>query len=572
MPSHTLFRSYDSNKPSPIVDKFSLPDNAILFTYSSEYETDNYLETTTKYGTLESAYARISYGRNGFATYGTPFIRCTSANTNWTFEGVVNAPNTNLSLMQTGEFAGLPVYGTQLAQYQEKDVGLDIDQRYSGRHGYTVGSTADFSSPSRANADIPTILGLAPGDAATTVSTDRYNHKSQPHEGHLHTVYGDNFANKLTKYKFGELVSPTEGIWDTGGLNLIGVGLLKKDFNIPTSTGKPVTSIPKGILVLGNDISLDTDITSFSENYAMLDAEHDLTAGTTPNKGGRSASSTSFAGVPLYMVYKAESFGVMSPPVGTNTINFSVTSNTSGMHDHRIKTSSIAKSDKTGLSGDKLGPAGDHTHDVSYKSDIVLKSKWLNGWITLKNETPLANGMIIAYCPPAASVTSTTTDNDLLPPNWHFCDGNNGTPDLRDYMVAVNMNTSGMSLYNTVVNTNNQLSIASLTVGPNSGEIEMSFNDGVKIIKIKTHTHVIGVEGGPTTKGTPIPFKGSHAGDPSRWHTHVVEPNETFTTTTQNSAGTNVSATFNSITPNSTFNYNPSSVTLAFIMLNKAIP
>ena len=241
-------------------------------------------------------------------------------------------------------------------------------------------------------------------------------------------------------------------------------------------------------------------------------------------------------------------------------------SNTGGLHNH-ASTAPAFKSIRTGQSGSKLGPSGSHNHVVEYTGSIELKTKWLNGWVTLKDETPIANNIILAFSPYKARMSETTlTADNWLPLNWHFCDGTNGTPDLRGYKIAVNMYASEAGLHNTIVNNIDQLKFTSIDVAASSGEITNNWvaKDGSLSGVRQTHTHIIGAD---TGIGTSIRAEASHGIDSGRFHTHTPVNTSTF----QELVGSTLT-TYNQIDTDVYYAYTPPYVELAFIMYRSDLP
>jgi hypothetical protein len=590
MPSATFYRVYGITAPpddpqSTTGGGVSVPDGAVLFGYNKRYENDDYLKaTTTSYGKLSSFYRR---GIEFISASTQRFLKNTPLNTNWNFTDQIAAAN---SVFANKQANGLSVYANFLdGHIGQTNYAEDWDNyRLSGRHGYLsphpLGSE-DLNYPGRIAADVPIILGFNTGD---TVGTEKYTVHNKAHEGHYHKVLGVDIDFSLANIAFGkDLSTPALTKFTTGGLHLLPIIPIVQDRRLGGSKTKPLTTLPKGILVFGEDLSLDNDISIWTRDqynpeelptgdYTSHDYDHEQFKTT---KGDSASSDTSdmndnyntYSTVPLYLTTTSTDTGVLVP--AQTTFSISAVSNVSGLHTHASTTTAF-KSNKTGQTGSTLGPSGAHNHVVEYTGNLYVKSKWLNGWVTLKDETPLANGMIIAFSPQflasQASSYITKTDLDLLPPYWHFCNGSNGTPDLRDYHVAVNMYESQAGLHNTEVSDINKVVFTSINVGASTGEVNVLYTSGdggfVNSPK-KTHTHVTGSE---TGTGSPMKMTGSHGVDPERWHIHQPLTAANFseaaiigTTATQ--------VTYNNIRANISYSYNPPRQHIAFIMLNKAI-
>lgn len=113
---------------------------------------------------------------------------------------------------------------------------------------------------------------------------------------------------------------------------------------------------------------------------------------------------------------------------GDNTVE-SVTSTTSGSHQH-VHTAGQGGGDgqwhDTG--------AGGHSHSVTLTATFNVKEVLLGLWTDAAAVFDLAANHIAMY------------ENTTPPSGWYLCDGNNGTPDMRDYFLGVannaNQNTS----------------------------------------------------------------------------------------------------------------------------------
>lgn len=580
------------DNPQGTTGGVSVPDGAVLFGYNKRYDNDDYLRATTAaYGKLNNFYRRATE----FISSTSPvrFLKITPLNTNWDFTNQIAAAN---SVFRNRQSNGLPVYANYLdGHIGQTNYAEDWDNyRLSGRHGYLsphpLGSS-DLNFPGRKASDVPSILGANAGE---TLSTERYTIHNKAHDGHYHKVLGVDIDFSLSNIAFGRnLSTPALTKFETGGLHLLPVIPIVQDRRIGGSRTTPITSLPKGILVFGEDLSLDDNISVWTRDqynpeeaptgdYTRHDYDHEQFKTTLGDSASSDTSDmndnyNTYASVPLYLTTASSDTGLQVPSSTTFTV--SAVSNVSGLHTHASTTTAF-KSNRTGQRGDVLVPAGAHNHTVEYTGNLYLKAKWLNGWVTLKDETPLANGMIIAYSPQflssQASSYITKTDQDLLPPYWHFCDGTNDTPDLRDYYIAVNMYESQAALHNTEVSDTNRVVFTEINVGASGGEVDVlytSADGGFVNSPKKTHTHISGNESGT---GTPIPMFGSHGADPERWHLHQPSPaanfSESYSTFNSATGLTTIgTATYNNIRANISYSYNPPRQHIAFIMLNKAI-
>ena len=631
----------DPTKPTGI----QVPDGAVLFGYNSRYDSTaagSYLYNTSigtptvqlkniyrKYEEILNplyagggVYLKTGAYKPGDGTiYGVQSIFLTGLEDSnsyniSTYLGQINIASTGLSALQSpynyteitsGNAVTSQKYPPVYKVVLDARAGLtnqaailqDWDyNRGSGKHGYLSPHPLgqyDFDNPARLTTDIPKILGAAPGDTLST--TEKYTLHNKAHEGHTHEIIGSQISDALARINFGGVAQDSTGnyTFTTGGLNLLPVIPLVKDSRLGVATTTLITSLPKGVLVLGNDLAAsDPDISLFvrdqydptavptTEDYTMHDYDHESNISTI----GDSASSdnsqmydnlNTYNGVPLFLVTRSTDVGVLSNG-GIDTFKVYASSNTGGLHSHASTTTAF-KSTKTGQTGAVLGDSGAHNHQLSISGNFYPRAKWLNGYITLKDETPLANGMIIGYSyqGDTSRFKGTTTEiNDIIPQYWHFCDGTNGTPDLRGYAIAVNMYESNMGIFDSEVNGASYLSIDAMNVQPSSGENSMLYSDKIfKNYPIKTHTHVTGYE---TGTGTPISMKGSHDLNPARWHVHelvggatIAQQIPTTVDKTKNTT-TYTNFTFNLVQTDTAYAWNPSKSNIAFIMLNKALP
>ena len=570
MSANFMFRTDRSVSPTDAISAGTfIPFNSVLFCFSSDWDNNS-----PKDHTLTSYYRKYTDIISDTGTIikedGTPtklkinpFIYSSNSEINWQSNtGILLAPNNDFK------------YFDNLFGGAEISLTSDTSTRYSGRHGYLSGAVSDAASTGRPYTDIPKILGRQPWEA---VSSERYVIHDQPHAGHQHFVNGVDISKVVDQYPVGAGTILSSGAydWKTLGLTLLPVVPIIRDPKID-GYSKKTNYLPKNVLVFGENLAADTSVNVVSRDpvslvipdngdYTRSDYIHEV--GITSVGDSASSENTqnypnnnTYANTPLYLITTNKDMGVLNPL--SNTLNVIVSSNTSGLHTH-AGTRTDFKSTRTGQSGDILGPAGAHNHTVTYSSKVNLKSIWLNGWLTLKDQTPIANGIIIAFSPKNMVTHRGVTDHtDWLPPYWHFCDGSNGTPDLRGYNIAVNMYASQSNLHGTVINSSQNIQLSAITVNPNSGEVSAptKYANGF-VVDHKTHSHIIG--NGPG-KGTMVDLHGSHGVDPNRWHTHVPVNISTFT----NPAG----GTSTQLTTGAILNYLPARTNLAFIMYNSAIP
>ena len=255
--------------------------------------------------------------------------------------------------------------------------------------------------------------------------------------------------------------------------------------------------------------------------------------------------------------------------VNANNITFVISSNTSGFHDHKTGTfgrvstkldpayNVITELGKSLIYPNDTGeefPNGPdpiaHTHKITYTSELKLKEQRLQAFLSKSPEAPIEKGLIIGYSIGKYSGFSgdKRSGKGTLPAGWYFCDGTNGTPDLRGKYPLLNFRDSD----NTIENTESTIEITDIQVET------INWKHG-HVYRTKPY---ISVEGAAGAKDS-----GSHSSnydnitDPSRItrHTHEVSSRDTFV-----DGSTNAKV-------GSIFNYEPPTVEIAFIMFNDTI-
>lgn len=482
----------DGSTNSPSVTGPYIPLYSVLFWYGKDRSFTN-----TPSGNLNVDYYRnyyelssplaIFYNSDGTLSQlsSNPLISCISNNYNWdTQTGLCVAASTSVPNTAATLF-----------------------------NSFAHGSTT-FSRTTIYNT-----LATTPGELTTPAFT--YVDQTGTNN-HTHSVIS--IADSIRNIAYG---LPTADGSSYGGIKAITVEPILRDPRLTTTAGEvyneeKVFYLPKNVIVFGANLP--------SNNYSRAD----------------STQSSSATGMVLPLIAAATNIGVL--PI-SNTLNFTVTSNTVLNHNHNLFPYTIKnRSKKTGQTGYTLVPAGAHSHQVTYNTSVNLRSKILKAYITNKDVTPLANGLIIGY-----SIGKNTlyegkyTNSACLPVNWHFCDGNNGTPDLRGYFIYANFDSSN-NCHDTVYNSSNTITINSITVAANGN-----------------HSHVGPLTGTTVGSGTPTDI-GQHTFDNSLNHTHTISTANSFLYNP-----TDTSNTLN-INAGSSFAYVPPQAQLAFIMYNNLIP
>ena len=485
------FLRTDGQTNSPTLEGPIVPLYAVLFYVGKDSEFANTSSGTLNvdyYRQMPSLYYPNAVYYNSDGTYSTlksnPLISCISNNANWnTRAGYCIAPTT--SLPNTG-------------------ATLFSDQSHNP---FTIGRTKVYNG-----------LGISFGETQSTSTT--YIDQSGTY---THNHSANNIADILRKVVYGELDAK-----DTfGGINAITVDPILRDPRITTiSTGyneKRLTFLPKNVLVFGESLP--------SNNFIRGDVLH----------GDRSAN-----GYVLPLIAKQDKMGILDI---SNNITFYLTTNTTPMHNHNIFPVTIKRtSNKTNQKGYRITEAGAHNHEVTYTANVELRSKILKAWVTTQDKTLISNGVIIAY----ALNRSTTnyegvySNSYALPVNWHFCDGDNGTPDLRGYYVYANFDTAN-SYHDVIYKSANTIRIDTITTAANGN-----------------HSHLGPLNGPAFGEGTSLDI-GSHTFEDTLDHTHTVSTRDTFKYLA--SDATSVS----NIRVSNTYSYTPPTLQLAFIMYNENI-
>ena len=434
-------------------------------------------------------------------------VRCVSNSANWpVICDVRYDANTNMSINQA--------------------TLLDI----AGGHGYNL--LGRVAPPLQNNSQLP-----------YSVTTD-YTVYTSDHVGHFHQ--SDGLCNKLVS------VDPVSS-------ESFASFFVDPIFKDPKLNYINVKSIPQDIIVMYyGDETLSLD---YYDPYDLtIDEVNDISANGYV--------------LPMTMVHTSTNMevgkvGVRNLSSYANNMSFVISSNTSGFHDHKTGTfgristkpdpsynviTELAKSiifpDDV---GDQFTNGPDpisHTHKITYTSELKLKEKRLQAFLSKSPDAPIQNGLIIGYSLGKHSgfTGDRRSGKGTLPGGWYFCDGTNGTPDLRGKYPLLNFKDANTAIQNT------------------ESTIE------IKDIQVETinwkHGHVyktrpqIPVEGAAGSKDS-----GSHSSnydndtDPSRTtrHTHEVSSRDNFL---DGSTNTKVS---------STYNYEPPTVEIAFIMYNDTI-
>jgi len=105
---------------------------------------------------------------------------------------------------------------------------------------------------------------------------------------------------------------------------------------------------------------------------------------------------------------------------GSNTSSGTATSSTNGLHSHGSMEFASTTDRVLGLQ-----QFNSHTHSITISGTLNLKRRWVSLWASLSGgfELPIgAMGLWPTLAPPLG---------------WALCDGTNGTPDMRDFVIQV---------------------------------------------------------------------------------------------------------------------------------------
>lgn len=359
-------------------------------------------------------------------------------------------------------------------------------------------------------------LGYKLGD---TASSTAFYYEQKGTDTHRHVV--TSIADGLRSIPFAQ----PDDDGNIKGIRAIAVDPILRDPRLTTIfTGYNDTKLsffPKGVIVFGNNLP--------SPYYSQDDADHINSAN----------------GQILPLIAKDGNDGVVDL---SNTVSFTIPSNTVLNHSHNIfPLFKTFKSDKNNQTAYQILEAGAHSHQVTYTANVALRSKVMKAWITTDANTPIANGVIIGYSIGKNTLYEGISSNSAgLPVNWHFCNGNNGTPDLRGYYIYANFDSSN-TYHNVVLNTANTMTIYSVDMAANGN-----------------HSHLGPLTGQEVGVGTAVDI-GSHTYENTLDHIHTMTDVSEFKLNATDAANVvNIKA-------GQTYSYTPPTVKLAFIMYNNTI-
>jgi len=488
----SLFKSEGQSYAPKIGANTYVPFYAVLFWYGNDVEFAD-----TPSGTLDLNYYRkyreiyypnaIYYYSDGSfdSLRSNPIIACVNSDSNWKdITGKCLSPVT--SLPNTG--------ATLFDSHTHNPVSLNRTRVYN-------------------------TLAFATGDTLSSNTLATYIEQKGDHT-HIHST--NNIARGLRNVVYGQPDSDGE----IQGVNAIAVDPILRDPQLAVSrpgvNDARLRFFPKNIIVFGNSLP--------SEYYTRNDSGH----------------TSSANGKILPLIAKDDNVGVLE--ISNTQLSFTISSNAAPSHNHNTYPSTRKrKSNRTNQTAYRLVEAGVHNHRTTYTANVELRSKILKAWITTSDETPIANGVIIAYSIGENTLFTGQESNSVtLPVNWHFCDGNNGTPDLRGYYIYANFDESN-TYHNVVYKSSNTMIIHSIDIEANG-----------------SHSHLGPTTGNEIGLGTATDV-GSHTFETSLNHTHTISNETTFLYSPTDTA--NVT----NIRVGQSYSYTPPTVGLAFIMYNNTI-
>jgi len=253
-----------------------------------------------------------------------------------------------------------------------------------------------------------------------------------------------------------------------------------------------------------------------------------------------------------------------------NTFNFQISSEYSGYHDHKDSNVTKNMSRTSGVSygviaasggarqylEDSTSPTGpdtiSHKHNVMYTCNMQLKSNRLKAYLSTNPYSPIVNGLIIGYSIGKVSGFSgpSSSGKNTLPKGWYFCDGENGTPDLRGRYPFLNFTQNDVT----------------------NGVFENSYST-VTITDIEVET--INWQHGHAATDSPVAQPGAGGKIDVGSHSSFYDATSDSTNTTRHNHQASPADTIDGVELNATigttFDYEPPTTDIAFIMYNDTI-
>ena len=545
---------------APVQPKNSLPDYAILFWHRvSDWSNSNLsIHGSDPSSTFLSNTSFKVFGQHPLGVSTTPDIpsyytpnRKTTENINYVVRCVADAnnwpsicdlrydANTNMSANQSSLLFN------------------------GGAHGYNlVGRNK-----------IPPLKGDY-GQTNKLIRTPVYTY---PHSGHTHKV--NNLYNSVTSINPGSsnYFYQANASYVPQSFGSFFVDPIIKD---PKLSMKIITSIPKDIIVMyyGNstlpagfydkfDVSYDSIIDVSANGTCIPITFSQTNYALESNKIG--AMNTNILRYDPALSGNNLVTRVINKKFANN-INFQIYSDYSGYHDHKANTISKYVSSSLATAYDiipeSLGavallsnpnsPTGpdtiSHTHKVLYTTNMRLKSNKLKAYLSTNPNSPIVKGLIIGYSIGKYSgfTGPSSSGKNVLPKGWYFCDGQNGTPDLRGRYPFLNFSQNDA--------TNGVSENSSSTITITNVEVEtINWQHGHAYLNSKSA--VIGGAGKVDVGSHSSLYDATSDSTNTTRHNHQVSLANTITGNIKNA------------TTGSVFDYEPPTVEIAFIMYNDTI-
>jgi hypothetical protein len=418
----------------------------------------------------------------------------------------------------------------------------------------------------------PLMNDYKPNSTSTTtnVSIKSYTY---PHEGHTHTV--KNLYKSLIDINSGSsnYLKQSNGSYIPQSFGSFFVDPIIKD---PKLSMKIITYIPKDIIVMyyGNstlpsgyynpyDISANSYFDQSANGYALPITFSQTKSNLDPNKIGAMNINI------LKNISEKTSSSIVDNKFANN-INFQNYSDYSGYHDHKndniVKYASSSTARKFDVIPESMGatkllsnirsPTGpdtiSHTHNVTYTCNMQLKSNRLKAFLSTNPYSPIVNGLIIGYSIGKYSgfTGPNSSGKNTLPKGWYFCDGQNGTPDLRGRYPFLNFTQDDVT----------------------NGVFE---NSSSKITITNIDVETINWQHGHATPSSPVSVVGAGGKVDMGSHSSFYDATSDSTNTTRHNHVPSLANTTNGTALNATigttFDYEPPTTEIAFIMYNDTI-
>lgn len=417
----------------------------------------------------------------------------------------------------------------------------NLDQIYldvGGRHK-VIGMLGRPQPTNPVSQGIPKLRSELPDNRTTGTPQEIVSKYTGEHLGHTHRVAVD---QDILKVGPEDSADPSDNLTFFPSLSL--AALFKK----PVLNSEPIKTFPQDTIVFYYGAGT-LSATYFNPVYSHPKALKNFAGLTLPISLMEAENDAcKHTGIQNY-----------DSALGLKKMKFSIASSQDGAHDHilpatlagikyaSLKTGSVDI--VTGTGSTTTNEQVLHSHNVNVTIDVELKSKTLKSYICKNPNAPIVKGIIVGYSLGKFSgfKGDASSGSNMLPLGWYFCDGQNGTPDLRGYYPFANFTNSNSG---TVIHSANRSKIST---------VEVETLDWV-------HNHVsknFSFNGNPGYAD-----QGSHTAtyDPSATrHNHPVSALDEFVIRL---TGQTTGTRYFNLKQEEYFNYTPPTVEIAFIMYN----